>query len=52
MSLFLRVGSLYKRSVSSYPYIAQGVQSSILMATGDCISQKMVEKKNELDYRR
>lgn len=52
MSLFLRFGSMYKRGVSSYPYVAQGVQSSILMATGDLISQKMVEKNKEFDYRR
>jgi hypothetical protein len=52
MSLFLKFGSLYKRSVTSYPYIAQGVQSSILMASGDLIAQKMVEKNKEFDYRR
>jgi hypothetical protein len=52
MSLFLRAGSLYKRSVNNYPFIAQGVQSSILMATGDFIAQKFVEKKKEFDFRR
>jgi hypothetical protein len=52
MSLFLRAGSLYKRSVNNYPFIAQGVQSSILMATGDLIAQKFVEKKKDFDYRR
>ena len=52
MSLFLRAGSVYKKSVSSYPYIVQGVQSSILMATGDAIAQKLVEGKTEFDYKR
>lgn len=52
MSLFLRAGSIYKRSVTSYPYIAQGLQSSVLMATGDLISQKIVEKRKEIDFRR
>lgn len=52
MSLFVRAGSLYKRSINNYPYIAQGVQSSILMATGDWISQKFVEKKENFDFKR
>lgn len=51
MSL-LRVASLYKKSVTSYPYVAQGVQSSILMASGDWISQTFVEKKKDFDFRR
>lgn len=52
MSLLLRVGRLYKNSVSSYPYTAQGVQSACLMALGDAISQKLVEKRNEFDFKR
>lgn len=52
MSLFLRASGAYKKSVSSYPYIVQGVQSSILMATGDAIAQKLVEGKEEFDYKR
>lgn len=52
MSLFLRAGSVYKKSVNNYPYIMQAVQSSFLMATGDAISQKFVENKKDFDYRR
>lgn len=42
----------YQRGVSKFPYIAQGLQSSILMATGDAIAQLAVEKKSKLDYKR
>lgn len=42
----------YQRSVSRFPYVAQGVQSSILMATGDAIAQIAVEKKTQFDYKR
>lgn len=52
MSLFLRIGNFYKKGVNSYPYIAQGIQSSVLMATGDLIAQKFVEKKKDFDYKR
>lgn len=49
MSFILRG---YQRSITRFPYIAQGVQSSILMATGDAISQIAVEKREEFDYKR
>ncbi|XP_070500048.1 mitochondrial inner membrane protein Mpv17 [Chironomus tepperi] len=52
MSLFCRIGRTYQRNVAKYPYTFQGVQSSILMATGDYIAQKFVENKKELDYKR
>lgn len=42
----------YQRSVTKFPYIAQGVQSSILMATGDAIAQIAVEKRNKFDFKR
>lgn len=42
----------YQRSVSRFPYIVQGVQSSVLMATGDAIAQIAVEKKKQFDYKR
>lgn len=49
MSFLLRG---YQRGVSKYPYLAQGLQSSILMATGDAIAQIGVEKKKQFDYKR
>lgn len=52
MSLFRLIGKSYQRNVTKYPYIAQGVQSSILMTTGDYIAQKFVENRKDLDYRR
>jgi hypothetical protein len=42
----------YQRGVTKFPYIAQGLQSSVLMATGDAIAQICVEKKSQLDYKR
>lgn len=42
----------YQRGVTKFPYIAQGLQSSVLMATGDAIAQLGVEKKSQLDYKR
>lgn len=42
----------YQRSVSKYPYIAQGVQSSVLMATGDAIAQLGLEKRKQIDLKR
>ncbi|CRK92502.1 CLUMA_CG006041, isoform A [Clunio marinus] len=49
MSFLLRS---YKKGVSRFPYIAQGVQASILMATGDAIAQIGVEKKTKFDFQR
>lgn len=49
MSFILRG---YHRSVSKYPYIAQGLQASILMATGDAISQIALEKTKQFDFKR
>jgi hypothetical protein len=49
MSFLLR---FYKTGVSKFPYLAQGVQSSILMATGDAIAQLAVEKRQKLDLHR
>jgi hypothetical protein len=42
----------YQRGVSKFPYVAQGIQSSVLMATGDAIAQLGVEKKKQLDFKR
>lgn len=49
MSFLLRG---YQSTVSKFPYIAQGVQSSVLMATGDAIAQIAVEKRKKFDYKR
>lgn len=49
MSFLLRY---YQKGVAKFPYIAQAVQTSILMATGDAIAQIAVEKKNQFDYKR
>ena len=42
----------YLRGVTKFPYVAQGVQASVLMATGDAIAQLCVEKKSQLDFKR
>lgn len=49
MSFLLRS---YQRGVTKFPYIAQGLQSSVLMASGDAIAQIAVEKKTQFDYKR
>jgi hypothetical protein len=42
----------YQRGIAKYPYILQGLQSSVLMATGDAIAQLAVEKNEKFDYKR
>lgn len=43
---------LYKKSLCKYPLLTQSIQTGTLMAAGDIIAQKFLEKKCEIDYLR
>ncbi|KAG5682287.1 hypothetical protein PVAND_011647 [Polypedilum vanderplanki] len=47
-----QIARIYQNGVSKYPYLAQGIQTAVLMSTGDIIAQKVVEKKASIDYKR
>lgn len=42
----------YQRLLVERPILSQSVQTAILMATGDLISQKLVEERKVIDWRR
>lgn len=48
MSLVKRVNTICER----FPYITQGLVSAVLQVVGDVIAQKVIEEKENIDYKR
>lgn len=52
MNILSKFGRYYKRLLSRHPILTQSVQTGLLMASGDVIAQKIIEKKYKLEYLR
>lgn len=50
--MFSRAAQVYQRSLQTYPVFSQAVQVGVLMGCGDLISQKIVEKKEYVNWTR